>query len=148
MINKLIWYRIIEIVVVVVLVTITIPIWQKFDTLISKANVTSLDSYNLNFNVEQNESDIITIINDYYINKNFKVYLMTDIKDNNDLLSVIINKKEYSIDKFYKKIERNKCIYTILDDYITNRYLTYEISLKFKDKNIEYDYIFEEKSIF
>lgn len=148
MINKLIRYRIVEIIVVIVLVVLTIPIWQRFDSLISKADITTLDDYNLNFRVEKKDADIITINNDYYINKNFKIYLMLKAKDNAKLLSIVINKKEYKLDSFLEKNSRNECIYTLIDDYITAGSLRYEIILKFTENNIKYDYIFEEKSIF
>ncbi len=148
LIDKLIRYRLIEIVVVITLVLSTIPIWQRFDTLISQANITTLDSYNLNFNIEHKNKDIITINNDYNINKNYIVYLMLDVQDSLKLISIIINNKEYNLDNFYYQKDKNKCIYTILNDYITASYEIYEITLKFSENNIKYDYVFEEKSIF
>ena len=77
MVDKLIRGKIIEIAVVIVFVIITIPVWQAFDKKISAANVTTMEDYNMNFDVTNlNTLDRIIVSNDYYINKNYTIYLV------------------------------------------------------------------------
>ena len=51
MVDKLIRGKIIEIVVVLIFVIISIPLWDSFEKKISAAEVTTMEDYNMNFEV-------------------------------------------------------------------------------------------------
>lgn len=145
MINKLIRGRIIEIIVVIVLVVCSIPIWQNFERKISSASITTADDYNLSFKVEKNGSkELLTVNNNYHINKTYKIQLELDKNVSPDDIIISINGENYYLDNFDKKEKRNKQIYTLINNYISFITNTYEIELKTPLKNLSYTYNFEE----
>lgn len=145
MINKLIRGRIIEIIVVIVLVVCSIPIWHNFERKISSASITTADDYNLSFKVEKNGSkELLTVNNNYHINKTYKIQLELDKNVSPDDIIISINGENYYLDNFDKKEKRNKQIYTLINNYISFITNTYEIELKTPLKNLSYTYNFEE----
>lgn len=145
MINKLIRGRIIEIIVVIVLVVCSIPIWQNFERKISSASITTADDYNLSFKVEKNgNKELLTVNNNYHINKTYKIQLELDKNVSPDDIIISINGENYYLDNFDKKEKRNKQIYTLINNYISFITNTYEIELKTPLKNLSYTYNFEE----
>lgn len=149
MVEKLIRGEIIEITIVILLIFVSIPIWKNFEEKISTANVTTLDDYNVSFDVYSlNEMDKIIVNNDYYINKNYKIMLVTDKKINTESSKLLINNKEYFISDFYRENKKGNYIYTLVDGYIIANSISYEIKPELLGENINYTYIFEEKSVF
>jgi len=72
LVDKLIWGKIVEIIIVIGFVIISIPIWKNFEERFSTAKVTTLDDYNMYFDIyEENDIDTIIATNEYYINKNY-----------------------------------------------------------------------------
>lgn len=145
MINKLIIAKIREILTVITLVIISIPIWQSFDEKVSAASITSLDEYNLNFNVyKYQDYDKIIIRNEYNINKNYRLYLLVNQKlDNNTIIN--INNITYHPQDFFQTIKSGKYIYTLIENNIGASQTIYNINI---DSKLGYSYIFEENSNF
>ena len=149
MVDKLIRGKIIEIAVVIVFVIITIPVWQAFDKKISAANVTTMEDYNMNFDVTNlNTLDRIIVSNDYYINKNYTIYLVVNNMINQEKSNIIINNELYKLEDFYSKKEKNNYVYTLVSDYLTASSALYDIKPEINGENNNYTYIFEEKTIF
>jgi len=148
LVDKLIRGKILEIAVVIVLVILTIPVWQSFDKKISAANVTTLDDYNINFNIlNLKDTDRILVSNEYSINKKYTIYLV--INDENLVNSnITINNQEYKLEDFYYKKDNNKYVYTLVNDHIAASLTIYDIKIESKTENTKYSYIFEEKNIF
>lgn len=149
MVDKLIRERIIEIVIVLILVVTSIPVWNNFDKKISEANILTADDCNLEFNHKnKGPKDILTVNNNYHINKKYKIFLELD--KNIDITSseIIINNKTYKLSDFYKETKRNKNIFTIVNEYITYLSSIYEVELKIDANDVYYTYNFEESNNF
>lgn len=146
LVGKLIRGKIIEITLVIVFVLISIPVWQNFEKKVSEANVTTLEDYNIKFDVIHNKTDKIIINNDYYINKNYKIFLITNKKIEQENSKIIINNKEYNINEFYQGRVMNNYVYTLIDDYILAETTYYEIKPILSNKDINYKYMFEESA--
>lgn len=113
---------------------------------VSEANVTTLEDYNIKFDVIHNKTDKIIINNDYYINKNYKIFLITNKKIEQENSKIIINNKEYNINEFYQGRVMNNYVYTLIDDYILAETTYYEIKPILSNKDINYKYMFEESA--
>lgn len=149
MVDKLIRGKIFEIIVVILFVFISIPVWKSFEEKISAANVTTLDDYNVDFDVYSiDNTDRIIVNNSYYINKNYKIMLVVDKKLDTKNSKMLINSKEYNISDFYYEKEKGKYVYTIVDDYVIASSIYYNIKPELSGENTDYTYIFEEKSVF
>jgi len=149
LIDKVIRGKIIEIIAVLLLVVTSIPVWNNFDKKISEANILTTDDCNLKFyHKNKGTKDIITISNDYHINKKYKILLELDKDIDTTNSEIIINNKTYKLNEFYKEVKRNKNIFTIVNEYITYLASSFEIELKFDIKDISYTYNFEENNNF
>ena len=149
MVDKLIRGKIVEIVVVLLMVIISIPVWNSFEDKISTANIMELDKYNLEFDIRKNtSSDLITINNNYYINKQYKLMIVVDNKVDENNSKIKINNTIYKLSDFKSEKDRNNKIYILINDFILANTVDYEISPSLNGKNSNYSYIFEEKSIF
>ena len=147
MIDKLIKARIVEIMVVIVLVLVTIPVWQMFSAKIGSVEVKTLDDYNLNFDIANlSYTDRIIVDNPYNLNKNYKIYLVSNSKINNNA-TIMINNEAYKISDFINLKKGSKYSYTLIDSNIAHSRKTYDIAVFSSTDNINYNYIFEENSI-
>ncbi len=149
MVNKLISERIYEICLVLIMVAITIPVWNNFAKHISQAELTTLDDYNLEFNLKNNlYSEQIEVNNPYTINKNYKIYLKVnkDIIVDNSILK--INEQEHSLNEFNCQEKKDYYLYTIIADNIILSNKSYFIEPMLRGNSINYSYIFEEQTIF
>ena len=145
LVNKLIRGKIIEIIVVIFMVGLSIPVWYNFDKRISKANVIDIDDYNLVFGIEdRGNADIITVRNDYGINKSFKVTLRVNKEVNIDNSSLVVNNKIYKLSDFEQNKKGSYTYFTIVTDYVVRNTLTYEVIPNLDGVIINYAYIFEE----
>ena len=144
MVDKLIRGRIIEIIIVLLFVLVSIPIWKAFQERYSMANVTTMDEYNLKFKVNKYENtDNLLVQNDYYLFKNFKVFLKVD--DNLDEnTQVIINGIVHSVDEFSKEKKNNEYLYTLLVDSMYGGIKNYSIDVILANNNVNYNYVLEE----
>ncbi|MCM1053743.1 MAG: hypothetical protein NC483_07205 [Ruminococcus sp.] len=149
MVDKLIRGKIFEIVVVVSLVLITIPIWQNFNKKMSSAEITTLKDYNLKFSVSNTDSnDIITISNDYYNNKSYKLLMKVNKDLDTDSSKLVINNVLYNLSDFTKYEEEDYNFYILASNYISGTSVSYEIEPRFMGKTIYYAYVFEESNNF
>ena len=148
MIKRMIWGKIFEIIIVITMVIISIPVWNSFEKKISAADIKTLDDYHLIFNTEKiNNIDCIHVVNEYYINKNYKIKLVVDKDINENNSKIVLNNKEYILNEFNYTKKRGKLIYSIIDDYLYMESNNYDIIVNL-DNNNEYTYLFEEKSVY
>ena len=144
MIDKFIRGRIIEIIIVVLMVLATIPIWNSFQERYSMANIAISDEYSLKFKVNNdNNADNLVVQNDYYIFKNFKVYLKVKNKLEGNTL-VFINNVPHNLDEFSREKKHNGYLYTLVVDSMYGGTKNYSINVILDDKNINYNYVLEE----
>lgn len=149
MVDKLIRGKIIEIVIVTILVTLTIPIWQSFSERMSKADIMSLEDYNLAFSVSNNNNrDIVSISNDYYINKSYKLIMKVSKEIDIATSKVIINNISYNLEEFAKRENGGYYFYTLAANHISGKVDSYEIEPKLMGKSSYYAYVFEESNNF
>ncbi len=149
MVDKLIRGKIFEIIIVIIMLGISFPIWQGFDERISKANITTVDDYNLEFDIHNNsKTEEITINNKYYLNKSYNIYLK--VNKNIDLKNsyLLINGKSYFLEDFTRITHAGNYIYTIVSNYITARTDKYVIEPHIIGDTVYYAYIFEENTNF
>ena len=149
MVDKLIWGKIVEIIIVIGFVIVSIPIWKNFEERFSTAKVTTLDDYNMYFDIyEENDTDTIIATNEFYINKNYKILLVVD--EEIDVLNstIKINEENYNLKDFYSENKGNKVIYTLVDTYISADTNYFDIKPSIIGKNINYSYDFVESNIF
>ncbi len=149
LVDKLIRGKIIEIIVVILLVLGSIPVWESFESRISKAEVMTLDDFNLNFKIN-NYSDMeqLVISNDYSLNKDYKIFLKVNKNVDKENSYLKINGKTYNLEDFYKKNKKGYYIYTIISDNIIANTKTYLVEPILKGNNINYSYILEENNVF
>jgi len=142
-INKLMFGKIIEISIIIVLVGLSIPAWSAFAK-IGDINVIKIEDCKLNFQEKrENETDFLTIENNYAINKNYKIYLETNMNVSLETI-VLINNKKYTLNDFYRKEANNNRVFTLIDKNIVATTDAYNIKVKTSDKANTYHYIFEE----
>lgn len=147
--NKLIWGRIVEIIFVLILISLSIPVWQKFEGKMSAAKITTLEDYNMHFDINQKKNSTHIIAeNLYYIHKNYKIYLEVDKNINTKNSKIMLNEEKYSLSEFYYEEKNNKKRYTIIDHDLIGGIEAYHIELKIVGKNKEYRYLYEENNIF
>ena len=140
MVDKLIRGRIIEIIIVLLFVLVSIPIWKAFQERYSMANVTTMDEFKVN---KYENTDNLLVQNDYYLFKNFKVFLKVD--DNLDEnTQVIINGIAHSVDEFSKEKKNNEYLYTLLVDSMYGGIKNYSIDVILANNNVNYNYVLEE----
>lgn len=145
-INHLMLVKYIEIFIALLIIVFSIPIWHLFATKISDLDFFTNKDLHLKFREERGEKvEKLSIINDYTITKNYKVYLITD-KSINLKTKIIINKTEFNLKDFNYEILNNKLQFTIIDKSILSATDLYTITIPSLNNN-EYEYIFEEFSI-
>ncbi len=149
MVDKMIRGKVIEIIIVVILVIATIPVWQNFNKKMSSADITTLKDYNLKFSVSNTDnSDIVTISNDYYNNKSYKLLMKVNKDLDINSSKLVINNILYSLNDFTKYEEDDYYYYILANNYISGTSISYEIEPKFMGKSIYYAYVFEESNNF
>lgn len=149
MLSKLLSKNLAEIFFVISLVLFSIPIWQNFESKLSKAKISTLDDYHLTFNMlKAYYSSEINVDNPYNINKNYQIKLRIDEKYDLQNSNITINGTTYTWDSFSKTSIPHYDIYTLVDDYISASDKAYYIKLISPEKNIKYTYIFTEKNNF
>lgn len=143
-INMLIVGKVIEMSIVIILVGLSIPAWSAFAAKIGDIDIIKIEDCKLNYKEQkENETDFLTIENNYAINKNYRVYLVTS--KNIDLRSeIIINNKIYTLNDFYSEESENDIKFTLIDKNIVATIDAYNIQLKVAKEANEYHYIFEE----
>ena len=145
MVEALIRGKIIEIIIALSLLIISIPVWNTFGKILSSAEVMTVDDLHLDFDIESKEKgEILTITNQYGVNKNFKITLRVDKNVNISKSNLIINDKSYELNEFNKEKRENNYYFTIVADYITDEVLRYDITPNLYGKTTNYAYIFEE----
>lgn len=136
--------KVIEISIVIILVGLSIPAWSVFAAKIGDVNVIKIEDCKLNYKEKkENETDFLTIENNYALNKNYKIYL--EANKNIPLETIIvINNKEYRLNDFYLKESINNRRFTLIDKNIVASIDAFNIKLKTNNDATEYHYIFEE----
>ncbi len=148
LVDRLIRGKIIEIFVVLIMVTLSIPVWNVFGKKISNANVVDIDEYNLDFNIQNNNnSDILTVRNDYKLNKSFKIILRVNKEVNIANSSLTVNDKFYKLNDFEQTEKGSYIYFTIAVDYIIADTFTYIVTPYLDGMIINYAYIFEENIV-
>ena len=149
MVEKLIRGRIIEIIIVILLVLSSIPVWKSFENHISKAEITTLDDLNLEFNIKNNSNgEQLVVNNNYNFNKEYKIFFQVNKNINKENSFIKINGLVYKLEDFYCKTKRGNYIYTIINDNIASDSKSYLVEPIIQGNNINYSYIFEENAIF
>lgn len=143
-INRLMLGKVVEISIVIILVGLSIPAWSAFAAKIGDVNIIKIEDCKLNYKEKkENETDFLTIENNYAINKNYKIYL--EINKNVPLDTIItINNKEYALNDFYQNESTNNKRFTLIDKNIVASIDAFNIKVKTNKEAPEYHYIFEE----
>lgn len=143
-INRLIVGKVIEISIVIILVGLSIPAWNVFAAKFGDINIIRIEDCKLNFKeAKENNTDFLTIENNYAINKNYRVYLKAD--NNIDLnTEITINNKSYILNDFYSQEDNNTIKFTLIDKNIVAAIDAYNIKVKIAKETNDYHYIFEE----
>lgn len=147
-INRLIIGKVIEITIIIALVGLSIPAWSTFAAKIGDVDVIKIEDCKLNYKEKQeNETDFLTIENNFAINKSYRVYLETDKNVDFNTL-IVINNKEYTLNDFYYNNTENTTRFTLVDKNIVASIDAYNIKINNINETLEYRYIFEETNNF
>ena len=128
---------------------VSIPIWRHFDEKVSAAQITKLEDYNLKFDIHNNSDyEELAVINDYYLTKNYSIYLKVNKDIDLEKSMITINNQDYNLESFAKTTSKGYYIYTLVNDYIMAGTKKYNITPHIVGNTVYYTYIFEENSNF
>ena len=147
-INILIIGKVIEISIVIILVGLSIPAWNVFAAKIGNSNIIKIEDCKLNFKEKkENETDFLTIENNFAINKNYIIYLETN-KNIAYNTEIFINNKSYRLIDFYIEELENNIRFTLIDKNIVASTDAYNIKINNQEAGLKYSYIFKETNNF